>query len=121
MQSRFAPAQRPHFAAPERLARSAAARALVAHGPNRDSDLMLPGLVCVFLPETQYDHLFQTGVVSVRTDRIGVAHSQLPADGLSLEVAAGAAKGQITRAFKKMLKSKSTNKKLLSSFVEQIA
>ena len=37
------------------------------------------------------------------------------------EVSEGAKKGEITRAFKKMLKSKSTNKKLLTSFVEQIA
>ena len=37
------------------------------------------------------------------------------------EVKDGAKKGEITRAFKKMLKSKSTNKKLLTSFVEQIA
>ena len=37
------------------------------------------------------------------------------------EVKEGAKKGEITRAFKKMLKSKSTNKKLLTSFVEQIA
>ena len=37
------------------------------------------------------------------------------------EVAAGAAKGQITRAFKKMLKSKSTNKKVLSAFAEMVS
>ena len=35
-----------------------------------------------------------------------------------LDVEAGAKKGDISRAFKKMLKSKSTNKKLLNSFVE---
>ena len=37
------------------------------------------------------------------------------------EVKEGAAKGQITRAFKKMLKSKSTNKKVLSSFAEMVS
>ena len=42
-------------------------------------------------------------------------------DDVEFEVKEGAKKGEITRAFKKMLKSKSTNKKLLSSFVEQIA
>ena len=38
-----------------------------------------------------------------------------------LDVESGAAKGQITKAFKKMLKSKSTNKKLLNSFVEYVS
>ena len=33
----------------------------------------------------------------------------------------GASKGQITKAFKKMLGSKSTNKKLLNSFVEYVS
>ena len=33
----------------------------------------------------------------------------------------GASKGQITKAFKKMLGSKSTNKKLLSSFIEYVS
>ncbi len=42
-------------------------------------------------------------------------------DDVEFEVKEGAKKGEITRAFKKMLKSKATNKKLLSSFVEQIA
>jgi len=42
-------------------------------------------------------------------------------EDIEFEVKEGAKKGDITRAFKKMLKSKSTNKKLLSSFVEQIA
>ena len=37
------------------------------------------------------------------------------------EVAEDATKGQITKAFKKMLKSKSTNKKLLNSFVAHVA
>ena len=36
-------------------------------------------------------------------------------------VESGAKKGEITRAFKKMLGSKSTNKKLLSSFIEYVA
>ena len=38
-----------------------------------------------------------------------------------LDVEAGAKKGDISRAFKKMLKSKSTNKKLLNSFVEYVS
>ena len=37
------------------------------------------------------------------------------------DVESGAKKGEITRAFKKMLGSKSTNKKLLSSFIEYVA
>jgi len=37
------------------------------------------------------------------------------------DVESGAKKGDISRAFKKMLKSKSTNKKLLNSFVEYVA
>ena len=42
-------------------------------------------------------------------------------EDIEFEVKEGAKKADISRAFKKMLKSKSTNKKLLSSFVEQIA
>ncbi len=42
-------------------------------------------------------------------------------EDVEFEVKEGAKKADISRAFKKMLKSKSTNKKLLSSFVEQIA
>ena len=38
-----------------------------------------------------------------------------------LDVESGAKKGDISRAFKKMLKSKSTNKKLLNSFVEYVS
>jgi len=38
-----------------------------------------------------------------------------------LDVEVGAKKGDISRAFKKMLKSKSTNKKLLNSFVEYVS
>ena len=36
-------------------------------------------------------------------------------------VESGAKKGEISRAFKKMLGSKATNKKLLNSFVEYVA
>ena len=39
----------------------------------------------------------------------------------SFDVESGAKKGEISRAFKKMLGSKSTNKKLLSSFIEYVA
>ena len=42
-------------------------------------------------------------------------------DDVEFEVKEGAKKGEITRAFKKMLKSKSTNKKLLTSFVSHVA
>ena len=42
-------------------------------------------------------------------------------EDVEFEVKEGAKKADISRAFKKMLKSKSTNKKLLSSFVDQIA
>ena len=42
-------------------------------------------------------------------------------DDTEFEVEESATKAQITRAFKKMLKGKSTNKKLLTSFVDQIA
>ena len=38
-----------------------------------------------------------------------------------LDVESGAKKGDISRAFKKMLKSKSTNKKLLNSFVDYVS
>jgi hypothetical protein len=37
------------------------------------------------------------------------------------DVESGAKKGEISKAFKKMLKSKSTNKKLLNSFIEYVA
>ena len=37
------------------------------------------------------------------------------------DVETGAKKGEISKAFKKMLKGKSANKKLLSSFVEYVA
>ena len=37
------------------------------------------------------------------------------------DVETGASQGEITKAFKKMLGKKSTNKKLLSSFIEYIA
>ena len=42
-------------------------------------------------------------------------------EDVEFEVKEGAKKGEITRAFKKMLKSKSTNKKLLNSFVSHVA
>ena len=42
-------------------------------------------------------------------------------ESTDFNVESGAKKGEITRAFKKMLGSKSTNKKLLSSFVEYVA
>jgi uncharacterized protein YktA (UPF0223 family) len=42
-------------------------------------------------------------------------------DDVEFNVESGAKKGEISRAFKKMLSSKSTNKKLLNSFVEYIA
>ena len=38
-----------------------------------------------------------------------------------LDVESGAKKGEISKAFKKMLKGKSANKKLLSSFIEYVA
>ena len=40
---------------------------------------------------------------------------------VEFDVESGAKKGDISKAFKKMLNSKSTNKKLLSSFIENIA
>tara|TARA_B100001142_G_scaffold85977_1_gene87370 strand:+ start:4311 stop:6446 length:2136 start_codon:yes stop_codon:yes gene_type:complete len=40
---------------------------------------------------------------------------------VDFDVEAGAKKGEISRAFKKMLGSKSTNKKLLNSFIEYVA
>ena len=40
---------------------------------------------------------------------------------VEFDVESGAKKGEIARAFKKMLKAKSTNKKLLNSFVEYVA
>ena len=42
-------------------------------------------------------------------------------DDTEFDVESGAKKGEISRAFKKMLKSKSTNKKLLNSFIEYVA
>ena len=42
-------------------------------------------------------------------------------ENTDFNVESGAKKGEITRAFKKMLGSKSTNKKLLSSFIEYVA
>jgi NADP-dependent 3-hydroxy acid dehydrogenase YdfG len=42
-------------------------------------------------------------------------------DDVEFEVESGAKKADISRAFKKMLKGKSTNKKLLSSFIQHVA
>ena len=42
-------------------------------------------------------------------------------ENTEFKVESGAKKGEISRAFKKMLGSKSTNKKLLSSFIEYVA
>ena len=42
-------------------------------------------------------------------------------ENTEFNVESGAKKGEISRAFKKMLGSKSTNKKLLSSFIEYVA
>ena len=42
-------------------------------------------------------------------------------ESTDFNVESGAKKGEITKAFKKMLGSKSTNKKLLSSFIEYVA
>ena len=47
--------------------------------------------------------------------------NQSLSDDTEFDVESGAKKGEISRAFKKMLKSKSTNKKLLNSFVEYVA
>ena len=42
-------------------------------------------------------------------------------DDAEFEVESGAKKGEISKAFKKMLKGKSANKKLLNSFIEYVA
>ena len=42
-------------------------------------------------------------------------------DDVEFDVESGAKKAEISRAFKKMLKGKSTNKKLLSSFIQYVA
>ena len=49
-----------------------------------------------------------------------ISNNSLTTD-TEFNVEAGAKKGEISRAFKKMLGNKSTNKKLLSSFVEYVA
>ena len=49
-----------------------------------------------------------------------ISNSSLDED-VEFTVECGAKKGEITKAFKKMLGSKSTNKKLLNSFVEYVA
>ena len=47
--------------------------------------------------------------------------NQSLSDDTEFDVESGAKKGEISRAFKKMLKNKSTNKKLLNSFIEYVA
>ena len=49
-----------------------------------------------------------------------ISNNAIDAD-VEFDVESGAKKGDISKAFKKMLKNKSTNKKLLNSFVEYIA
>ena len=49
-----------------------------------------------------------------------ISNNSVDAD-TEFDVESGAKKGEITRAFKKMLKTKSTNKKLLNSFIEYVA
>ena len=49
-----------------------------------------------------------------------IANTSLSSD-TEFDVESGAKKGEITRAFKKMLASKSTNKKLLNSFIQYVA
>jgi hypothetical protein len=50
-----------------------------------------------------------------------VIHNNSLTEDAEFEVESGASKGEITKAFRKMLGKKSTNKKLLSSFIEYIA
>ena len=49
-----------------------------------------------------------------------ISNNSIDADS-EFDVESGAKKGEISKAFKKMLKGKSANKKLLSSFVEYVA
>ena len=49
-----------------------------------------------------------------------IANTAIDED-VEFDVESGAKKGEITKAFKKMLKSKATNKKLLNSFIEYVA
>ena len=49
-----------------------------------------------------------------------ISNNAIDAD-TEFDVESGAKKGEISRAFKKMLKTKSTNKKLLNSFIEYVA
>jgi len=49
-----------------------------------------------------------------------ISNNSIDAD-TDFDVESGAKKGEISKAFKKMLKSKSTNKKLLNSFIEYVA
>ena len=49
-----------------------------------------------------------------------ISNTTIDAD-TDFDVESGAKKGEISKAFKKMLKNKSTNKKLLNSFIEYVA
>ena len=49
-----------------------------------------------------------------------ISNTTIDAD-TEFDVESGAKKGEISKAFKKMLKGKSANKKLLSSFIEYVA
>ena len=49
-----------------------------------------------------------------------ISNTTIDAD-TEFDVESGAKKGEISKAFKKMLKSKSTNKRLLNSFIEYVA
>ena len=49
-----------------------------------------------------------------------ISNTTIDAD-TEFDVESGAKKGEISKAFKKMLKNKSTNKKLLNSFIEYVA
>ena len=49
-----------------------------------------------------------------------ISNRSLDAD-TEFDVESGAKKGDISRAFKKMLKNKSTNKKMLNSFIEYVS
>ena len=89
----------------------------------------LSSFVSHYADATQYDEIqrqWKKDKSAIIPD--AVAYSALYAlrlesldEETEFEVAAGAAKGQITRAFKKMLKSKSTNKKVLSAFAEMVS
>ena len=54
-------------------------------------------------------------------DSLYAINSNYLTESTELDVESGAKKADISRAFKKMLKGKSTNKKLLSSFIEYVS